>query len=108
MQWADHSYRELLPGLCVRSRYLSSGAAWAPLGLLRDGTNKTKPCPRRSTRKNNCLVNPAQQRCTYASNVWVIGSKVRGQVGLEGCVIFVVTVAGSETPLAEQISLQST
>jgi hypothetical protein len=32
----------------------------------------------------------------------VIGSKVRGQVGLEGYVIFVVTVDGSETLLAEQ------
>jgi hypothetical protein len=31
----------------------------------------------------------------------VIGSKVRGQVGLEGCVMSVVTVDGIETLLAE-------
>ena len=36
----DHSYRRVLPGLCVRSRNLSSWAAWAPLGLLRHGTYK--------------------------------------------------------------------
>jgi hypothetical protein len=42
VRWADHSYRGVLPGLCVRSRNLSSGAAWAPLGLLRHGTNNTK------------------------------------------------------------------
>ena len=47
-------------------------------------------------------MNSAQKRCTYASNAWVIGSKVRGQVGLESCVIFVVTVDGSETLLPEQ------
>jgi hypothetical protein len=35
----------------------------------------------------------------------MIGSKVRGQVGLEGCVMYVVTVDGSETLLAEQNNL---
>jgi hypothetical protein len=101
VRWADHSYRGVLPVLCVRSRNLSSGAAWAPLGLLRHGTYKTERCPRRST-QDECLVNSAQERCTYVSNVWVIGSKVRGQVGPKGCVIFVVTVDRSETLLAEQ------
>jgi hypothetical protein len=38
----------------------------------------------------------------YAHNAWVISSKVRGQVGLEGCIIFVVKVDGSETLLAGQ------
>jgi hypothetical protein len=106
MRWADHSYRGLLPGLCVRCRNLSIGAAWAPLGTVA-GRNQTKRCPRRST-QDKCLLNSAQQPCTYASNAWVIGSKLRGQVGLEGCVIFVVTVDGSETLLAEQKSLQCT
>jgi hypothetical protein len=45
---------------------------------------------------------------TRVMNAWVTGSKVRGQVGLEGCVIFVVTVDSSETLLAEQKSVQCT
>jgi len=44
--------------------------------------------------------------CPRAVYVWVIGSRVRGQVGLEGYVIFVVTVDGSETLIVEQKNIQ--
>jgi hypothetical protein len=40
------------------------------------------------------------------SYAWMIGCKERGQVGLEGCVMYAVTVEGSETLLAEKNNMQ--
>ena len=42
MRWADHSYRRVLPDLCVPSRNLSSRTAWAPLGAVA-ARNKLDP-----------------------------------------------------------------
>jgi hypothetical protein len=59
LQWADHLFRGVLPGVClncVRSRNLKNEAAKAWIGLLRHRTERKKVSPYHFACKFVCLL----------------------------------------------------